>query len=408
MSILVDEKTRVLVQGITGHEGSFHTRQMLDFGTHVVAGVSPGKGGATVHGVPVYDTVQEALESHLANASAVFVPAPRARDAAFEAIDAGLETVVIVTEHIPLHDALQIMAFAAERGVTVVGPNTFGVCSPGKCKIGIPPNHIFRPGRVGVVSRSGTLSYEIVASLSAAGLGESTVVGLGGDPGAGEEGAAVHGGVGDAVHCAAAGEDGTGDRPARFQAAGGLEEELGRELLQRGADVLGEGVLGLEGELVAAAEAEGLKRRVGVVEHLLAQDGHDLLPRGPVAGEPHELAGALEPLHPEIVFPERGPDGPDVELHLLLFVAPAVLDLVDAVSRAPGHGAGAQIAAAVGGEDARLGERRGEERARGVGEVMVHGQRFEGAAEEPDAVAAHAPLGRPAPAVLLEIGRAHV
>lgn len=181
MSILVDERTRVVVQGITGHQGAFHTRQMLDYGTRVVAGVSPGKGGGEVHGVPVYDTVAEALDSHLANAAVLFVPAPQARDAAFEAVDAGMETVVIVTEHVPVHDAMAIMAFAGERGATVIGPNTYGVCSPGKCKIGIPPNAIFQPGRVGVVARSGTLSYEIVASLSEAGLGESTVVGMGGD-----------------------------------------------------------------------------------------------------------------------------------------------------------------------------------------------------------------------------------
>ncbi len=194
------------------------------------------------------------------------------------------------------------------------------------------------------------------------------------------------------------------DRTAFLQAPGGFEKELGREPLQRGADVLSEGVRGIEGELVAAAEAERLEGRVGVVEHLLAQDLHDLLPRRPVARQAHEFACALEPLHPEVVLPERGPDGPDVELHLLFFVAPAVLDLVDAVSRAPGQGAGAQIAAAVGRENPRLLEGRGEERARGVGEVMVHGEGLVEAAEEPDAVAAHAPLGRPAPAVLLVIG----
>lgn len=181
MAIIVDERTKVLVQGITGNQGSFHTRQMLDFGTRVVAGVSPGKGGDVIHGVPVYDTVQAAVDSHGANASVIFVPAPFARDAAFEAIDAGLETVVIITEHIPVHDAMAIMAFAQERGTTVIGPNTYGICSPGKCKIGIPPNTIFKPGSVGVVARSGTLSYEIVSAISQRGLGESTVVGMGGD-----------------------------------------------------------------------------------------------------------------------------------------------------------------------------------------------------------------------------------
>lgn len=181
MAIIVDERTKVLVQGITGNQGSFHTRQMLDYGTRVVAGVSPGKGGEVIHGVPVYDTVQAAVDSHGANASVIFVPAPFARDAAFEAIDAGLETVVIITEHIPVHDAMAVMAFAQERGTTVIGPNTYGICSPGKCKVGIPPNTIFQPGSVGVVARSGTLSYEIVSAISQRGLGESTVIGMGGD-----------------------------------------------------------------------------------------------------------------------------------------------------------------------------------------------------------------------------------
>lgn len=181
MAIIVDEKTKVLVQGITGNQGAFHTRQMLDYGTRVVAGVSPGKGGEVIHGVPVYDTAQEAVDSHGANASVIFVPAPFAADAAFENMDAGLETVVIITEHIPVHDAMEIMAFASTRGVTVIGPNTYGICSPGKCKIGIPPNNIFHPGSIGVVARSGTLSYEIVSAISQKGLGQSTVVGMGGD-----------------------------------------------------------------------------------------------------------------------------------------------------------------------------------------------------------------------------------
>ncbi|MBX6377231.1 MAG: succinate--CoA ligase subunit alpha [Clostridia bacterium] len=182
MAILVDEKTKVVIQGISGRQGSFHARQMLEFGTRVVAGVAPGRGGTEVHGIPVYDGVQQAVDSHGANASVIFVPAPFAADAAFEAIAAGIETLVIVTEHIPLHDALEIMAFAQERGTTVIGPNTYGICSPAsKCKIGIPPNAIFRPGTVGVVARSGTLSYEIVSGISQANLGESTVVGMGGD-----------------------------------------------------------------------------------------------------------------------------------------------------------------------------------------------------------------------------------
>lgn len=181
MAIILDEKARILVQGITGNQGSFHTRQMLDYGSRVVAGVSPGREGQEVHGVPVYDTVERAVERHGANASILFVPAPFARDAAFEAIDAGIKLVVIITEHVPLHDALQIMAFARQRGATVVGPNTFGVISPGKSKIGIMPNHIYKPGPIGIAARSGTLSYEIAFNLTQAGLGQSTAVGMGGD-----------------------------------------------------------------------------------------------------------------------------------------------------------------------------------------------------------------------------------
>lgn len=181
MAIIVDEHTRVIVQGITGYQGAFHTRQMLNYGTKVVAGVTPGKGGQRVEGVPVYNTVPEALENHGAEASVLFVPAALAKDAAFEALDAGLKVVVIITEHIPVHDEMAIAAFAARRGATVIGPNTFGIVSAGKCKISIMPHQFVTPGPVGVVSRSGTLSYEIVANLSAAGLGQSTIVGLGGD-----------------------------------------------------------------------------------------------------------------------------------------------------------------------------------------------------------------------------------
>jgi len=181
VSILVNERSRVLVQGITGRQGSFHTRLMLDYGTRVVAGVTPGRGGETVHGVPVYDTVREAQDEHGASVSVVFVPAAQAREAVFEALDAGIGLLVVITEHIPLHDALDMVAFAHERGAVLVGPNTYGVVSPGRCKVGIPPNDIFLPGEVGVVSRSGTLAYQIVAELSAAGIGQSTVVGVGGD-----------------------------------------------------------------------------------------------------------------------------------------------------------------------------------------------------------------------------------
>jgi succinyl-CoA synthetase alpha subunit len=182
MGIFVDKNTRAIVQNITGSQGIFHTRLMLDYGTQIVAGVTPFKGGAQVHGVPVYDTVEEAARRHDANASIIFVPAPFAADAAFEAIEAGLKTIVIITEHIPVKDAIQIMTRAKEAGVTVIGPNTPGIIAPEECKLGIMPAHVFKRGVVGVASRSGTLTYEIATGLSVSGLGQSTCVGLGGDP----------------------------------------------------------------------------------------------------------------------------------------------------------------------------------------------------------------------------------
>ena len=182
MGIIIDENTRAIVQGITGTQGSFHTKLMLEYGTKVVAGVTPGKGGTEVHGVPVYDTVKEAVEEHEANASIIFVPAPFAADAALEAIENGLKTIVIITEHIPIKDAVEVMARAKERNVTVIGPNTPGIITPNKCKLGIMPAHIFKPGIIGIASRSGTLTYEIAASLTRAGFGQSTCLGLGGDP----------------------------------------------------------------------------------------------------------------------------------------------------------------------------------------------------------------------------------
>ncbi len=181
MAVYINESTRVLVQGITGRQGSFHTAQMLSYGTRLVGGVSPGKSGLAVEGVPVYGTVFEAMEKGPAEASILFIPAPFVRDAVFEALDAGIRLLVIITESIPLHDALDIMDYARQKGALVAGPNTFGLVSSGKCKIGIMPNRIYVPGPVGVVSRSGTLSYEVVSNLCEAGLGTSTVVGLGGD-----------------------------------------------------------------------------------------------------------------------------------------------------------------------------------------------------------------------------------
>jgi len=182
MAILIDEHTRVLVQGITGYQGEFHARRMLEFGSRVVAGVTPGKGGQQVADVPVFDTVAEAVTATGATASCIFVPARGAKDAALEAIASRLNPVVVITEHIPVHDAIEVVATARAAGVRVIGPNGPGLASPGRCKIGIMPNDLFRPGPVGFVSRSGTLTYEIVAGLTDAGIGQSTALGLGGDP----------------------------------------------------------------------------------------------------------------------------------------------------------------------------------------------------------------------------------
>lgn len=181
MSVYIDANTSVMVQGITGKQGSFHTAQMLAYGTKVVAGVSPGKGGQEVSGVPVYNTAKAACANHKIDASIIFVPAPFAADAALEALDAGIKLLVIITEHVPLLDAMKVMSEADRRGALIVGPNTFGLVASGKCKIGIMPNNFFKKGNIGVVSRSGTLCYEIVGNLLEEGLGTSTVVGLGGD-----------------------------------------------------------------------------------------------------------------------------------------------------------------------------------------------------------------------------------
>ncbi|HKZ98787.1 MAG TPA: succinate--CoA ligase subunit alpha [Thermoplasmata archaeon] len=182
MAVLLTKTSRVLVQGITGHQGQFHTRAMLDFGTKVVAGVTPGKAGEKVEGVPVLDSVEDAVRRKRANTSIVFVPAPYAKDAAVEAIEAGIRLLVIITERIPFHDALDIIPYARSKGCVVIGPNCPGIISPGHAKAGIMPNHIFRPGDVGVISRSGTLTYEIVHAITQAGLGQTTCIGIGGDP----------------------------------------------------------------------------------------------------------------------------------------------------------------------------------------------------------------------------------
>ncbi|MGC9208709.1 MAG: succinate--CoA ligase subunit alpha [Nitrososphaeria archaeon] len=182
MAIIVTEKDLpVIVQGITGHQGSFHAVQMKAFGTNVVGGVTPGKGGTSVGGIPVFDSVKEAVAKTGARASVVFVPAPYAPDAVIEAIDAGIKLVVIITEHIPFHDMTKLKLYAKLMGARIVGPNGPGITSVGIAKLGIMPNSIFRKGPVGVVSRSGTLTYEIVNTISESGLGETTVIGIGGD-----------------------------------------------------------------------------------------------------------------------------------------------------------------------------------------------------------------------------------
>lgn len=182
MSMLIDENTRVLVQGITGTQGQFHSKTMLDYGTKVVAGVTPGKGGQTVHDVPVFDTVKEAKEETGADASIIFIPARFVMDAVMEAITAELNPIVVITEHVPVHDSIKFINLALSKGISIIGPNTPGMMAPEKCKLGIMPSHIFKAGHVGVASRSGTLTYEIVADLTRNGFGQSTVVGLGGDP----------------------------------------------------------------------------------------------------------------------------------------------------------------------------------------------------------------------------------
>ncbi|MCL7453322.1 MAG: succinate--CoA ligase subunit alpha [Anaerolineae bacterium] len=182
MSILVGRKTRLVVQGITGREGEFHTRQMLEYGTNVVAGVTPGKGGGWVAGVPVFDTVREAVEATEANCSIIYVPARFASDAMLEAADSGIRVVVCITEGIPVLDMIKVRAHLDCMDVRLIGPNCPGIITPEQAKVGIMPGHIHRPGSIGVVSRSGTLTYEVVHALSERGLGQSTAVGIGGDP----------------------------------------------------------------------------------------------------------------------------------------------------------------------------------------------------------------------------------
>ncbi len=183
MSVWVNRETRLVVQGITGRDGSFHARQMLEYGTQVVAGVTPGRGGQVFEGrVPVFDTVAEAVAATGANTSVIYVPARFAVDAIYEAADAGIRLIVCITEGIPVLEMTRVMPYVRERGARLVGPNCPGLISPGECKVGIIPGQICRAGPVGVVSRSGTLTYEIIHQLSRAGMGQSTCIGIGGDP----------------------------------------------------------------------------------------------------------------------------------------------------------------------------------------------------------------------------------
>jgi succinyl-CoA synthetase alpha subunit len=182
MAILIDESTRLVVHGMTGREGTFHTGQMRGYGTNVVAGMTPGKAGQNVAGIPVFNTVADAVTETGANTACVFVPGPAAADSIVEAADAGIRLIVAITERIPVHDAERAYRFVTERGVRLIGPNCPGLVSSGKAKVGIMPNQLFLEGHVGVVSRSGTLTYEMVNELTRRGIGQSTTVGIGGDP----------------------------------------------------------------------------------------------------------------------------------------------------------------------------------------------------------------------------------
>ncbi len=182
MSILLDKNTKVLVQGITGKTGRVQTQWMLEYGTKIVAGVTPGKGGEVVEGIPVFNSVAEAVDKTGAEASVFFIPPPAFKAAAIETIDAGVKLIIVVTEHTPVHDVMEVREYAFGHDVTLIGPTSPGVITPGEAKVGIMPGNMFNPGRIGIISRSGTLSYEVSINLAKGGFGQSTVVGIGADP----------------------------------------------------------------------------------------------------------------------------------------------------------------------------------------------------------------------------------
>ena len=226
MSVFIDQHTRLLVQGITGRDGSFHTRQMIGYGTKVVAGVTPGKGGQLFDGVvPVFDTVADGVRETQANVAVIYVPAAVAASAIYEAADAGLGLIVCITEGIPVLDMTRVLPFLHERGARLVGPNCPGLISPTKSKVGIIPGNICKPGRIGVVSRSGTLTYEIVHQLSTHGLGQSTCIGIGGDPLIGTS----------FIHCLSAFQaDAETDAVVMIGEIGGTDEQQAAEFVAKG------------------------------------------------------------------------------------------------------------------------------------------------------------------------------
>ncbi len=282
---MINRETLAIVQGITGSQGKFHTKLMLEYGTKIVGGVTPGRGGQEVEGVPVYDTVIEAKEEKGATASIIYVPAPFALDAALESIEANLDPIVVITEGIPVRDNIEICARARQKGTTIIGPNTPGVIKAGESKLGIMPAQVFKPGKVGIISRSGTLFYEVAAHVTSVGLGESTCVGLGGDPVVGldyidvlkwfQEDPETHG-------VALIGEIGGNaeERAAEFIASGGFSKPIaayiagrtavpGKRMGHAGAIISG-GTGTAEGKM-AALKSAGVaigERPVEVAEHL--------------------------------------------------------------------------------------------------------------------------------------------